>query len=218
MSRAIFVALLACFATLSFAQEEECTLCKTFIGAVEAQLEQNATEAEITSLITRICKDIPAFNSTCAAVAKAGVPQVIEWIEVHENATVVCQQLELCKKSEFEAVVFQMAPLAPADTEECDACHAAIGFMEHYIEENKTQSEIEKELEATVCKLIPNIKSTCDAIAEAGVPQVITWITTYQNSTLVCIELKICKAATIAPVHAAIPIRIGRPSRVQIRN
>jgi len=187
-----FSAILAILAVLcvSYASAQtDCEPCKAIIGALESQLEQNATEKEIEVFLEQLCKFAPSLNATCKAIFETGVPQVIEWIELHENATVVCQQLKLCNKGK---------PLLPRiqgrvrATPDCSACEAGIGFVEHWLEENKTQSEIETELEATVCKLIPNIKATCDAVFAAGIPTVITWIETNENSTAVCQQLKVC--------------------------
>lgn len=38
----------------------------------------------------------------------------------------------------------------------------------------------------------------CDAIVEAGLPTVVSWINTYENSTVVCNQLRVCSAAVVA--------------------
>jgi len=167
-------------------------MCHTLIEAVETQIAQNATEHEIAVFLEQFCKFAQTFDNTCKAIFDAGVPQVVNWIVTHENSTVVCIQLKLCSatyKPHKKPVTPRIQARASA---ECAACQGGVEFVEHWLEENKTVTEIENELEATVCKFIPNIKAACDAIAEAGVPTVINWIETNENSTVVCQQLKVC--------------------------
>jgi len=190
MARVIFAAFCLIALSAGAFAAEDCSLCQALIGAIEKELENNGTQSDIIVILDRLCKYVPDFGPTCDAIVAAGIPTVINWVEVHENATKVCQQLKLCPTSGQEDTPRRACRgMKNAD---CDACQSGIGFVEHWLSENATQSWIEKELEASVCKLIPNIEATCDAITENGLPTVIDWIQTHENSTVVCQQLKIC--------------------------
>jgi len=184
---------------VSFPASTECTVCTLVVGAVEKELANNATEADIIKLLDSICGDVPGFKTACDAIVANGVPTVISWIETHENATVVCGLLGLCPKVgkalSFAPRLFQNAIQSSA---ECQACQGGVGFIESWLAENATESMIAKALESTVCKLIPNIQSTCDAIAQTGITTVISWIKQYDNSTIVCQKLKVCTAIPLS--------------------
>eukprot|EP01116_Phalansterium_solitarium_P005441 TRINITY_DN1707_c0_g1_i2.p1 TRINITY_DN1707_c0_g1~~TRINITY_DN1707_c0_g1_i2.p1 ORF type:complete len:225 (+),score=38.43 TRINITY_DN1707_c0_g1_i2:102-776(+) len=195
MARVLF-ALLAVFALA--AAQEQCTICQALIGAVEKELENQSTEAEIAHLLEKLCKALPSFNSTCVAVFEAGVPRVINWIETNENSTVVCSQLKLCTSSrdamELKPASRDAIELMPARKQfrhgmfranaDCQACQAGVKFVESWLAENSTITRIETLFESTVCKFIPNIEATCDAVTEAGVPALINYIEQHENATV----------------------------------
>jgi len=213
------VAFLALVASVSLvAGQGNCDGCKAIIGAVETQLQQQATVKEIEVFLEQLCKFAPTLNATCVAIFEAGVPQVVQWIELHENASVVCKQLKMCTSRVVPRIQARLGA-----TPDCEACQAGIGFVEHWLSENSTVSWIETEFDNTVCKLIPNIKSTCDAVAAAGIPTVINWIETNENATVVCQQLKVCSSSLMAKAFSlrsprivpAMPIRPKNRINVQ---
>jgi len=197
--RRVFLIGVALFAFASLvevrAQTESCTLCEAFVGAIEKELANNSTESEIITLVDKLCAAVPSFKEACDEAVKAGVPQVIVWIQEHENNTVVCGQLGLCKAANAGQAVSRPR----ASPEECAACKEGIQVVEEFLERNSTVVEIEDLIEGVICKIIPNIESTCDAITEAGVPKVIEWIQEHENATIVCQQLKVCTTLISLP-------------------
>jgi len=177
-------------------------VCVDLIGASEEELENNSTQTYILSVLDKLCSAFPnAFGPSCEAIVNAGLPTVIDWIQLHENATIVCAQLHMCKADEARAP--NPAPAVAAGNDlECQACGAAIQFVEHWLGQNQTEAWIVHELDDTVCKFIPYIQSTCDAIAASGVPKLISWIEAHENPTVVCQQLKVC------PSNAAMLLRL----------
>lgn len=162
-----------------------CGICETVVNSVESWIASSATEAQIASSLSALCTLVPAFESTCDAIIAAGIPTVINWVEQNENATVVCGQLGVCGASK---AVVKLG-------DNCDSCQTLIGTMEHWLEQNATESWIENELIATLCKFVPSFAKTCDAIFFYGVPDVVDWIETNEGPEVVCTQMGLCGSA-----------------------
>lgn len=64
---------------------------------IEDWIESNKTVTEIEELVDELCAILgDGFEEVCDAIVEIGVIKVIEWINVYENPTIVCQQLGLC--------------------------------------------------------------------------------------------------------------------------
>ncbi|KAN0050104.1 hypothetical protein ACTA71_003205 [Dictyostelium dimigraforme] len=76
---------------------------------------------------------------------------------------------------------------------ECEACQIVIGYVENLVlHSNKTQDEIEKELDK-ICNMVsPHYKPTCDSIVAVYTTQIIQLIINKETPDLICKEIKIC--------------------------
>lgn len=182
--------------------KDDCGECKTVVGAIEHWLAENSSVAYIEKLLDdTVCKLIPGFETTCEAIAAAGVPTVIQWIEEAEDPATVCQQLGVCSTSNKGKTpvrkLFKMLKkkVKGGFGDDCGECQSVIGAIEHWLATNSSVSYIEKLLDDTVCKLIPAFETTCDAIAAEGVPTVIQWIEESEDPKTVCTQLGLCTSA-----------------------
>jgi saposin len=202
----IFVAFLAISCTFfAPAQAQNCELCETVITLVETWVEANATEQEIIQYLNTICALFPQYQQTCDQIADQGVGQVIQWIEQNETPTQVCTQLGFCTSSKGVSMpspktALRIAKLLPQppkpkvnDDAECDVCEEVIGYIENWLANSDDQEQVITAVEV-VCTYMPEWENTCDAIIAAGVPEVINWILTYENNTVVCGQLGLCDA------------------------
>jgi len=85
---------------------------------------------------------------------------------------------------------------------ECGSCENVISVIEEWLDQSSSQQEVINAVEV-VCTYMPDWTDTCDAMVAAGIPTVITWIETYENSTVVCNQLGMC---TPAPVVKPLPV------------
>jgi len=201
----IFVVCLAVSCTFFAPAQAQvnCGLCETVITLVETWVENNATETEIEQYLNTICALFPQYQATCDQIADQGLAQVIQWIEQNETPTQICTQLGFCTSnkgtvmpSPHKSLLNQLSKiLAPpkkvSDDAECDTCEEVIGYIETWLENSNNQQDVVTAVEV-VCTYMPDWETTCDAIIAAGVPEVVNWIATNENSTVVCIQLGLC--------------------------
>jgi len=99
------------------------------------------------------------------------------------------------------AIIFSLliASIGYSAAQECGMCEYLVNLVEQYIAQESTESEIESAIEV-ICKFLPDsYESTCDAVIEAGIPQVIQWVESYENSTVVCGQLGLCSSSKPKP-------------------
>jgi hypothetical protein len=97
----------------------------------------------------------PLSLPKCDAIVGAGVQALITYIEDEENATVVCEQLQVCGNDVVSVLVQPLASDA-----ECSTCVLLVSGIEAWLNDSKTEQAIESDLENYVCVLVPSFEST----------------------------------------------------------
>jgi len=202
----VFVTFLLGTFFIQSATAQQCGLCETLIQYIEGLVESNATVSEIEQELETICSLVPAYQQVCDQIVEQGVPQIITWIEQNETPEEVCTQLGLCSSNEVahpKILPINWGKILGQDSE-CSDCEYIIGVVEQWMDNTNNQQEIITAVEI-VCTYMPDWESTCDAIIAAGVPQVIQWIETYENNTVVCIQLGMCSGEDVQVYSAPQP-------------
>ncbi|EAL67631.1 hypothetical protein DDB_G0279713 [Dictyostelium discoideum AX4] len=93
--------------------------------------------------------------------------------------------LSLCYASNLDSI--------KANPTECEACQIVIGYVENLVlHSNKTQGEIEKELDKLCNMVSPRYKPTCDSIVSVYTTEIIQLILNKETPDLICKEIKVC--------------------------
>jgi len=194
----LFVAFLALSCSTGFAKaQDQCSLCETVVTIIENWVESNATISQIEQYLQNLCALVPAYQTICDTIVDQGVAEIVELLEQEYTPDQVCVVLGLCTS------VPKPAPL-PKDDIECESCEEVISVIEQWLENSDNQQTVVEAVEI-VCTYMPDWEQTCDAIVEAGVPEVITWIETYENETVVCGQLGLCSAKVPVKVPPKAP-------------
>ena len=83
------------------------------------------------------------------------------------------------------------APKAPEASGFCGICEAIVGFVESYVEQNKTVVEIEQNLDS-LCKLTGPYEAECKALVAAYTPQFVHWVEQKETPANVCAQVGVC--------------------------
>jgi len=160
----------------------ECDACFYLVDSMETWANDAANQAEIEYAFDQVCEMVPAFADVCEMIVSIGFPEFVAWLQTNENATTVCQQLHLCKAHK---------PLPSSDLE-CEACTIVIGALEDFITENSTEAAVQNFIDNYFCSLAGPYSATCDAIVDAGLPQLVSWIQQNEDPAVVCQQLNLC--------------------------
>lgn len=170
--------------------QDLCSICKLLVSTIDMWLKENATVQQIEQRLESICNLLgKTVAPMCDALVEAGVPEVINWIETHEDPHTVCYvQLKFCSNSSLLQ--------APPQQTLCTICQLLVTAIESWLAENATVNTIEQRLEQLCALLGKSVEPICDALVEAGVPQIIQWIETHEDAHEVCfVQLKFCTLA-----------------------
>ncbi|KAJ3452070.1 hypothetical protein M0812_03833 [Anaeramoeba flamelloides] len=163
----------------------ECTACKLLAGLVEKYLEEDKTEAEIEAALNAVCEKLPRnYVSMCKTMVEEYLPTFIDYIENNESPATLCAQMGLCTSpSKEEEGGF-----------ECTACKLLAGLVEKYLEEDKTEAEIEAALNAVCEKLPRNYVSMCKTMVEEYLPTFIDYIENNESPATLCAQMGLCRS------------------------
>jgi saposin len=76
---------------------------------------------------------------------------------------------------------------------DCDICKTLIDAIESWIEDNKTISQIESDLDQ-VCAWVPPFAPVCDQFVAWGIPDIVNYIKNNEDPTTFCTQIGICAA------------------------
>jgi len=205
--------IFALFALFAASKAQNCASCELVIGMIETWVEANATESQILQYLETVCTLFPQYQATCDQIASQSLSEIIGYLQDDETPSQVCTQLGMCTseaRSFFIALqdVHKLKNLPkPIKSSfkndkqdvECGSCENVISVIEEWLDQSNNQQEVISAIEV-VCTYMPGWDTTCDAIISAGVPTVVTWIETYENSTMVCNQLGLCGSTEEKPV------------------
>jgi len=222
--KAILFALFALLAFSAFSvttvEAQGCATCELVIQFIEQWVESNATDAEILQYLQTVCNLFPGYNSTCDSISKQGLAQILAWIEADETPTEVCTQLGQCTSGSSQKTSNNVKtnvpsfaniqkylpnlpkvvkPVSVGQNVECGGCEEVITVIEEWLDNTEDEQSVITTIEV-MCTYMPEWVATCDAMVAAGVPAVVNWIVTYENSTVVCTQLKLCSTQVIVHV------------------
>lgn len=165
----------------------ECAICEFLVKEIEAELAKNSTEAAIMKKLDAVCSHLGAIKAECTAVVNQYGPQIIALLEQKEDPQTVCTQVKACKTA-----ARKVAPVAA--TAECAICEFLIKEVEARLASNKTETEIEADLDK-VCGHLGAIKAECTAVVNQYLPQMIQALENKEDPQTVCTQVKACKTA-----------------------
>jgi len=197
-----FAASLSCFRTASASQPLGCFICEYLVGEAEKYIASNATETEILAKLGDACTVLvnPSWVHECKTVVATKGPELIQYIINDETPEVACAQIGFSGCTASLAIA-PPKPVAVGDSVSCGICIYLVGLIEHYVENNATESEILAFLEKD-CDLL-GIKSwvaVCKSTVATFGPEIIKLVIDKQPADVVCAEIGLCSNSTVS-VH-----------------
>jgi saposin len=157
--------------TLNLGASLQCAGCEYLVGAVESWVASGATVSKIEKDLDQVCEKVPGFAKTCEQFV-GEVPKLLKYLESAENATVVCQQLQLCSKSKnVNGKVKIIAKPVKNDNVECGGCKVVVGYFLNEVNKNPQElKKAEQQVEKLFCvnTFGSAFQQTCDKLAQDG--------------------------------------------------
>jgi len=187
-------------------REEEqsvCPICQLVMSSIEAWLAQNATEQEIIAQLDVLCAALGPLSSSCDSLVSTYAPEMIQWVEKNENPAAFCAQVGLCTNSTHaEQVKLRNKREESEETEEaqsalCQICQVVVSYVDQFLQQNNTVSEIETELD-NFCNALPSpLSGFCTSMVSSYLPQMIQWIVKKEAPAAFCGQVDLCSSARV---------------------
>jgi saposin len=165
-----------------------CSICESIVGFVEAYLEQNQTVAQIEQQLQGVCALTGPYEQICDNLVAQYVPQLIQYIEQDYTPEQACTQIGLCSAVAVAA--------APKDGGVCSICEALVGFIESYVGQNQTETQIENQLDQ-LCTLTGPYQQACDNLVSQYVPQLIQYVEQDYTPQEACTDIGVCSSVSL---------------------
>jgi saposin len=168
-----------------------CSLCEAIVGFVEGYVAQNETEMSIAKQITKLCQLTGPYEMICDNLVDQYLPQIIQYIEQKETPHEVCQKIKLCSST----------VAAPKAGGQCSICESIVGFVEAYVEQNQTVTQIEQQLD-NVCQFTGPYAQLCDNLVSQYVPQLIAYVEQDYTPQEACTDIGLCSSVSTGKLIA----------------
>lgn len=178
---------------------EECTLCETVIGEVQALARDAKTQAEVEAFLkSEVCAKLGSMKDTCDTTVDSYGTILFEFLAEELDPKTRCTSLGFCSAASNEVKPLRVfappksvSPVKVSTT--CVICEFIMSEVDSLLADNATEEEIKAALDK-VCKLLP----------ETVQDQCIDFINRYSNAVIellahelkpeqVCTMLGLCK-------------------------
>jgi len=188
-------------------QSIPCSLCEIITKYVEQWVQQNATEKVIIQRLQSFCSDIGPLQPECQSFVATYAPRLIKWIIDKENPDVFCSQVHICTNDRDLSltkdnlmklrILYQLTQaLKDKKREEsqtlCQVCQLVITYVEEWVVQNNTLSEIEKKIERVCGIAPPPINGYCDQVVVGYLPAMVNWIVRKEDPETFCSTTRLC--------------------------
>ncbi|XP_077999573.1 prosaposin-like isoform X1 [Glandiceps talaboti] len=174
--------------------DQYCDVCKLVAQYALTALKSNSTEAEIENALEQLCSALPAsISDECTTLVKQYFPLIIQLLDTMTPDD-VCKALGLCSSTK-SPLVLKKTPLKNPTT--CAVCELAMNYIDGFIDQNSTASEIIAVLDK-VCSALPSSLGTeCTALIDEYGPEILKLLVQQLDPKQVCSELGLCTAQKV---------------------
>ncbi|PVD38757.1 hypothetical protein C0Q70_01380 [Pomacea canaliculata] len=176
-----------------------CTLCELVTTKLYEILGNNKTESVIEKALENACNVVPAeYVAECTAYVQQYTQLIIQLIEAGASPEVVCSKLGLCSQKVSVPVSPEKKIKGPDVL--CELCKIVVQKAEEFLQQNKTEQEIEGELDK-LCSLLPSSDS-CKQMVNEYLPTIIILLKQELTPDAVCQQLSLCTTAVNVAVSS----------------
>lgn len=168
----------------------ECTACETVIGVVRAAIDTNKTEGEILKAMHGLCTRMPSVSAVvCHRFVNNYGPRLIDYIRRQLQPHDICVKLGLCSVFDFDL----LDVAAVMGSESCIVCRSAVQYVEAFIDQADTVSNIQAQLKILCHSLPPTVeKDICLPFVEKYIPPLIHELSVLLPPKFFCTKIRIC--------------------------
>lgn len=180
---------------------KSCTLCEYVLHFLQDSLTNPATEEKVLSDMKNVCKLLPkSLRGECNEFVDTYGDAVVAILVQGIDPGHVCGMIRLCPTKRFLKLwdsipaKYTVEEKKKSDKPSCPLCLLAVKQIYNVIQNNKTESNIQHELDK-LCHLLPHdMGNECDEFVKEYSKELVDLLLADLTPQEVCVFLKLCKA------------------------
>lgn len=177
-----------------------CAICEYIMHYVQDTLTNPVTEERVKHVLSNICKKLPgSIEGECNEFIDTYGDAIVAILVQEIDPAHVCGMLRLCPTKKFmklwESIPAKYTLAEKSDKPSCPLCLLAVSQIYNVIKNNKTEANIEKELDKLCSHLPSSLSQQCTDLVEGYSKELVELLLADLTPIEVCTFIKLCKAS-----------------------
>ncbi|XP_076643246.1 prosaposin [Halictus rubicundus] len=176
-----------------------CALCEYIMHDIQNYLTSPATEEEVIRLLQNVCTHFPSgIGGECRNFVQTYGDAVVALLIQEIDPAHVCGMLRLCPTKSFmklwESIPAKYTLAEKRNRPSCPLCLLAMTQIYNVIKNNRTQANIEAELDKLCNHLPQSLSQECTDLVQGYSKELVELLLADLTPIEVCTFIKLCKA------------------------
>lgn len=191
------------FSSLAFPQmdvkgQKTCTFCETLMHYLQQIISTPSTEVEVKKVLDKVCQKLPSsFDNTCEDFINTYSDVLIAILTQEIDPATVCPMIHVCPTKEMKEILAKIPPemMMKSEVEDkpsCPLCLLAVTQIYNVIKSNKTEENIEYELDRLCNHLPRHLQQQCIDLVKGYSKELVQKIIDDVPPQELCVDIKLC--------------------------
>ncbi|XP_076239363.1 prosaposin isoform X2 [Calliopsis andreniformis] len=179
--------------------KESCALCEYVLHYIQDAVTNPTAEDKVKQVLEKVCKKLPeSIEGECSEFIDSYGDAIIALLVQEIDPSQVCPMLHLCPSQRlmqlWESVPTKYMLESKEEKPSCPLCLLAVTQVYDVIKNNKTEANIQAELDKLCTHLPRSLKDQCINLVDDYSKQIIELLLADLKPSEVCAFLKLCDA------------------------
>ncbi|XP_050459796.1 prosaposin isoform X1 [Cataglyphis hispanica] len=176
--------------------KEACALCEYLLHYIQDTVTNPAIEEKVKEVLGTICKKLPSIEGKCQEFVDLYGDAIVAILAQEIDPSQVCPMIHICPSEAFfdklEKIPKSFIIQEVQDKPGCPLCLLAVTQIYNAIKDNKTEANIEAELDKLCNHLPRSLTDQCTDFVKAYSKELIEMLLADLTPSEVCVYLKLC--------------------------
>lgn len=176
--------------------KEACALCEYLLHYIQDTVTDPANEEKVKEALGKICKKLPSIEGKCEEFIDAYGDAVVAILAQEIDPSQICPMIHICPSEAFfdtlEKIPKSFTIQEVQDKPGCPFCLLAVTQIYNVIKNNKTEANIEIELDKLCNHLPHSLTDQCTDFVKGYSKELIEMLLADLTPSEVCVYLKLC--------------------------
>ncbi|XP_072743485.1 uncharacterized protein Sap-r [Anoplolepis gracilipes] len=188
--------------------KEACALCEYLLHYIQDTVTNPTNEEKVKEVLEKICKKLPSIEDTCQEFVDTYGDAVVAILAQEIDPSQVCPMIHVCPSEAYSELLekipksFLLQEEQVQDKPGCPLCLLAVTQIYNVIKDNKTEANIEAELDKLCNHLPRSLTDQCTDFVKAYSKELVEMLLADLTPSEVCVYLKLCdQTKDLGPKH-----------------